>query len=218
METRTRVFDILSRLRRDEVLAPFIDDLPMPKPFVGTGDIRLIILGQDPTVKNQVSRESIKTVLNLDKKGSIRTYVERICSGLELELDKNVYATNVVKNFFTDPPTQITQVNVLKESASYWVPLLKSELDNYRNTPIISLGEPVLELLVKPTKSLRVRDYWGFTKKWREGENFPFTHIEAEKCTLHRPVYPFPHQPSISKAFYADRLDAYIEFVKKTRK
>lgn len=35
---------------------------PIPRPFVGTSDIRLIIIGQDPTVQKAASRAAITTV------------------------------------------------------------------------------------------------------------------------------------------------------------
>jgi len=39
------------------------------EPFKVYDDIRLIIIGQDPTFKNQLSRKYIKKTLNLDKPG-----------------------------------------------------------------------------------------------------------------------------------------------------
>jgi len=38
----------------------------IPKPFHGAGGIRLLIIGQDPTVQRKESRDDIKVVLNLD--------------------------------------------------------------------------------------------------------------------------------------------------------
>ena len=40
------------------------------QPYIGNDDIRLIIIGQDPTVKNINSIKKIETTLNLDKKRS----------------------------------------------------------------------------------------------------------------------------------------------------
>jgi hypothetical protein len=40
--------------------------------------------------------------------------------------------------------------------------------------------------------------------------------IKPECNTLERMIFPFPHQPSLQKVFYRDRLSAYISFVKKT--
>ena len=76
----------------------------------GHGGIQLVVLGQDPTVKNAEARGRITTVLNLDKPGSLRSYLQRVCAGLGARLDENVYATNVIKNFFTMPPTTVKEV------------------------------------------------------------------------------------------------------------
>lgn len=54
-------------------------DLPIIKPFIGSDKIKLIIIGQDPTVKNKKSREKIAVTLNLDKTNSLRKYIEFIC-------------------------------------------------------------------------------------------------------------------------------------------
>ena len=68
------------------------------QPYIGNDDIRLIIIGQDPTVKNINSIKKIETTLNLDKKNALTSYINRICNGLGLSLS-NVYATNLFKYF-----------------------------------------------------------------------------------------------------------------------
>src|SRR5947209_5066918 len=89
--------EILAELKADDVLGEYIDDeLSIPKTFQGSGPIRLVVLGQDPTVQEIESRRRIKTVLTLDQSGSnLYKFVERICKGLQLKVDQNVYATNV---------------------------------------------------------------------------------------------------------------------------
>ena len=126
---------------------------------MGTDDIRkvrLVVIGQDPTVKNEASRETIETVLNLDKpRGSLYKYISLICEGLGLDLCRHVYATNYAKNFFIRPPTQIVECNLLHESSQYWLPLLKEELSLFPSRPIVTLGEPLLKaLLIDAKKSL----------------------------------------------------------------
>jgi hypothetical protein len=93
------------------------------------GKIRLIVIGQDPTVKNEASRETIETVLNLDKQhSSLYNYISLICEKLGLDLPQHVYFTNYAKNFFTHPSTQIVECNLLHEVSQYWLPLLQEEL------------------------------------------------------------------------------------------
>src|SRR4051794_36280095 len=67
---------------------------PIPRPFIGAGDIRLVIIGQDPTVQRSKSRAAITTVLNLNRDGSLRTYLKNLCCDLGLDLDQHIYATN----------------------------------------------------------------------------------------------------------------------------
>ena len=78
---------VLHRLRADPQLNKFIDQaLGLPRVFRGTGQIRLIVLGQDPTVKNVASRGNIHQVLNLDKRGSLKVYLTQICEEFDLKL------------------------------------------------------------------------------------------------------------------------------------
>jgi hypothetical protein len=172
-------------------------------------------LGQDPTVKNQKSRAKIKTVLNLDRKGSLHNYLNGICQGLKIDLYKNVYATNYLKNFFIRPPTQIKEDNVFENFARVWLPLLKEELVQFDNVPIIALGQPVLSIIVRESASKYVRDYWGYNNDWKTGKTLPFRYIKADDNVLNRVVFPFPHQPSINKKFYCTRLKEYVAFMKQ---
>jgi len=54
-------------------------------PFKVSNDIKLIIIGQDPTIRKEARRELIKTTLNLDKSGSLRNYIETLCEGLNID-------------------------------------------------------------------------------------------------------------------------------------
>ena len=213
----TRANSILEQLKQDERLGQYVDGtLPVPKPYHGSGKVKLIVLGQDPTVKVAQSRKTIRTVLNLDKKGSVRTYLAGVCHDLGLQLAENVYATNLYKNFFIHPPTQIAEIDVFQEFLSFWLPLLKDELEPFPGVPVITLGEPILAPLVGENVSTRVRDYWGYVPEWREGKEKPFQCIRADDNQLNRIIFPFPHQPSLRKEFYRTRLRDYVAFVKAT--
>jgi hypothetical protein len=212
--------EIYRKLVANSQLNRFVDStLTIPKTFpkfYTIEKIRLIILGQDPTVKNQTRRAKIKTVLNLDRAGSLRNYLSGICKGLEIDLDKNVYATNYLKNFFIKPPTQIKEDNVFENFAPVWLPLLREELAQFDRVPIITLGEPVLSIVVHENVSKRVRDYWGYNDDWKTGKTLPFRYIKSDDNVLNRVVFPFPHQPSMNKKFYCARLKEYVAFVKQT--
>jgi len=116
---------------------------PVP-PFKGSGEIKLIIIGQDPTIKNKDQRCKIRKTLNLDKNGSLKTYITEICSSLGIGLE-NVYATNVFKYFYKDPPANT--IDVLYGHLNMNLNLLRNELQIYPDLPVITLGEPVLQLL-----------------------------------------------------------------------
>lgn len=108
MDADQRSSEILEDLKAQPNLGKYVDpDLPISKVFRGSGEIRLVFLGQDPTVANPKTRAKIKTALDLSRNGQLRHYLEEICSGLGLPLDGNVYATNYLKNFFRERPTQI---------------------------------------------------------------------------------------------------------------
>lgn len=96
--------EVLQKIKADSRLSHYVPTDRIPSVFMGTDDIRkvrLVVIGQDPTVKNEASRETIETVLNLDKpRGSLYKYISLICEGLGLDLCRHVYATNYAKNFF----------------------------------------------------------------------------------------------------------------------
>lgn len=129
-------------------------------PFKGSDDIKLIIIGQYPTIKNEKQRGKIKTTLNLDKGGSLKTYITRICDSLGIKLE-NVYATNIFKYFYSDPPAK--RIEVLRKHLDINLKLLMKELESYPNIPVITLGEPVLQLLSNKPDD-KVRSYWGYEK------------------------------------------------------
>jgi len=199
----------------DPLLRPFVDfSYPIPQTHLGQGEIKLIILGQDPTVNCEKSRARIKTVLNLNQDGHLRRYLEKICKGLGLDLDENIYATNYFKAFFVKPPTQIKEIDVFEAFAPYWLPLLREEISLFPDVPIIALGEPLLATIATGDASKKVRDYWGYTDDWKVGETEPFHYLKPQDNILDRRIFPFPHQPSLRKKFYQDRLPRYIEFTK----
>ena len=208
---------VLEQVAQAPQLREYSDNtLPIPKPYCGSGEIRLIVLGQDPTVKDPTKRADIKTVLNLDKRGALTAYLAHICVGLGLDLRKNIYATNLFKGFFVRPPTQIKEADVLSGSLPYWLPLLEQELTAYPGVPVITLGEPLLEQLVLGDASAKVRDYWGYIDDWKQGESKPYQYLSPTDNKLNRTVLPFPHQPSIRRVFYKERLDEYVAYVRST--
>lgn len=95
-QTEDESNQIVKQLKKDERLGQYVDKtLHIPQPYHGSGTIRLIVLGQDPTVKERERRKAIRTVLTLDEPGPLSNYLESLCNDLEIQLSENVYATNL---------------------------------------------------------------------------------------------------------------------------
>ena len=142
-------------------------------------------------MQREASRQRITTVLNLNTKGSLARYLVSICEMLKLDLHANVYATNACKCFFTKPPTAIYKhhgVDVIKASAGLWLPLLHDELAHFPQATFISLGEPVLNLLVRDGGNRLMKSYWGYTRDWQQGTVGNLSAIEPEFSTLNRRI------------------------------
>ena len=192
---------------------PIDDTLDPVKPYLGKDEIKLIIIGQDPTIKNEERRKEILCTLNLDKNGSLKRYIEEnICFGLGISLE-NVYATNIYKYFYTQRPA--TTFGILQKHLKENLTLLVNELDQFQNATIITLGEPVLRLLAGTNS--RVRYFWDYNHETKiSNGNFSFSH--GIDNLLGRNFFPLPHQPSLRKNFYKNNLIDYINFVSKVDK
>jgi len=195
---------------------PYIDlRYNPPIPFRGEGEIKLIVLGQDPTVREPIYRNKIKVTLLLDRPGKIRTYLESICVSIGISLEKNIYATNLLKNFFTQPPDQIRKVKpeFIRRVAQYWLPLLIEEIVEFKNVPILTLGEPVLNCLTKTSDPILIRNLWGYEGLAMYGREFHY--LPANDNVLDRIVFPFPHVHGIEHKFYRVQMRDYLDYMKK---
>lgn len=205
--------EALKELQKIDTLRPYMDvERGLPTPFMGSGKIRLVIVGQDPTVDRIVSREQITTVPMLDDSGSVlRRFLSGMCASLGISLDENVYATNLCKNFFTVPPTQIKNVDVIAASAPVWLPVLDDELQQYPDALVMSLGQSVLSALLKPGFPQQVRDCWGY-----HGANGgAFSHILPDQSRLNRAIFPMVHLRSWqTKVFYRDNWAGYLRYIR----
>ncbi len=213
METRLAAETIRSELKltKDFLDNPIDLKLPVIPPFKGNGDIRLVILGQDPTIRNENSRRRISCTLNLDRRNALRTYIERICCELNISIE-NIYATNLFKYFYTLSPAKT--MHVLRSHLQPNLDLLIQELSEYKNVPVISLGEPVLQLLTDDRT--KVREFWDYDLTTKASGNH-FRYSKASDNQLKTDLFPFPHQPSLRKIFYKDNLVDYIKFFKNNK-
>ena len=201
-----KIRDMLKR-STDFSQNPIDDDLLPVLPYRTSNKIKLIILGQDPTVKTKSSRENIEYTLNLDRNGALKIYINNICNNLEVA-PENIYATNIFKYFYTDPP-QGTQ-EVLEAHLPLNLELLKEELSAYPKAKIFTLGLPVLQLLAGP--DAQVNEFWDYKKKTGEsGKKFKV--CKATDNKLERKLFPFPHQPSSGRKLYSKYFSEYCKFV-----
>jgi len=172
-------------------------------------DIKLIIIGQDPTVRRPESRKDITATLNLDKNNSLKSYLNLVCNKLQINIEKEVYVTNLYKCFFTTPPAD--DESILTRHFKVWTDLLINELSVFEKPIIISLGEPLIKQLIH-TGNNEVKYYWDYIGKTQSGKNFKA--IESKNNYLQKRIYPIAHQPTWSQnKFYRDYLDDYLKFV-----
>jgi uracil-DNA glycosylase len=214
-ELSIKVKNVIDKLASSEISSYIVSSRTPPIPFCGRGEIKLIILGQDPTVQDPEYREKIKVTLLLDQPGGLRTYLDKVCKALDIDLDKNIYATNLLKNFFTVPPDTLRKKDpqFFRKAADYWIPLLKEEIEEFEKVPIMPLGEPVLNCLTNSPNWVLIRNYWGYEKPAQYGRNFGF--IKSTKNVLSRVIFPFPHLPGLKHKIYKQQFDGYLSFMKK---
>lgn len=202
-------------LLRDSILKNDIDFthnfiLPFSKADK-TSKIKLVFIGQDPTVRRKESRGEIKATLNLDKNNSLKTYLNKVCEILEIDLYKEVYATNLYKCFFNFPPAD--DPTILTRHFKIWMDLLISELSLFDKAIFITLGEPLINQLIH-SKSQKVKYYWDYIGKTKSGLNFKCN--ESSSNYLQKRIYPIAHQPTWTRnSFYRTYLHDYLEYVKR---
>ena len=214
-ELQQKSFAVLETLKSIRELSDFVDpSLGIPNPFRPKSTVKLIILGQDPTVKRKESRSSITVVLNLDKRDALWHYLSAIASKLQLTLEANVYATNLVKNFFLDPPASYSDGRILSLAAEQWIPIARAELEQFPHVPIIALGQPLLRIVTGDERS-QVKHYWGYQAGQSKGDRNEFHGVKPHENALGRQLFPFPHQPSANKEFYRRTINDYLKYVQR---
>ncbi|MDH7514041.1 MAG: hypothetical protein QHH14_13930 [Clostridiales bacterium] len=215
-ELAERTAAITEELRSSDI-GKYVDNtgLPAPIPFRGSGQIKLIILARNPTVHKMKHKQEIKVTLLLDdyhKKGRLPKYLQNVCQELGLDLYQNVYATNILKNSFTDRPDQLEKKapGLIKKAFSYWKDLLYEEFLEFRDIPVITLGEPVVNCFLK--KPVQIRYYWGF--RGPRDYTGKMKHILPGENSLHRHIFPFAHIHGLRHKLYNENLKCYAKYMK----
>jgi len=187
--------------------------LPFSKAYKPS-KIKLVFIGQDPTVRRKESRAEINVTLNLDKENSLKTYLKKVCETLEIDLDKEVYATNLYKCFFKIPPAD--DQTILTRHFKVWMDLLISELSIFENAIFITLGAPLINQLIH-SNNRKVKYYWDYIGQTKSGMNFKCN--EPSENYLQKRIYPIAHQPTWNRnEFYKTYLNDYLKFLKRNEK
>lgn len=204
---------LITNLASDRKWKKIVDSsLSVPRVFKGNGDIKLIIIGQDPVIKNESNRKHITTVLNLDKPNNVLyRYIDRICTSLGISVEENVYATNLIQNFCYEQPGKMGNSVLLKRLYKKWSPLLQDELAQFPKVPIIVLGDLALQLFLEDERA-KLREYWGWCRSWESKKEYNKLSYELKEGRM---IFPFPHQRTICRKFYAHRFDEYSNFLQQ---
>ncbi|KUO49805.1 MAG: hypothetical protein APF76_00750 [Desulfitibacter sp. BRH_c19] len=114
--------------------------------FKNGGHIKLMLVGQDPTIFKKPER--VKHVLMLDQENSQLSRWLKGIFGLKTFSNLTIYATNLVKCSFLEPPSLKDKggLSFLKPHFENCKEHLKKELSLYRPTLVLTLGGPTHKL------------------------------------------------------------------------
>ncbi len=119
------------------------------KPYLkNSNGVRVMLIGQDPTIHKKNDR--VKRVLMLDQPNSQLSRWLRNLFGEETFNSLIIYATNLIKCSFPEPP-YTTAKGTIKKLKPYFEKCneyLRSELVNFRPELVLTLGEPAHKLFV----------------------------------------------------------------------
>jgi uracil-DNA glycosylase len=115
------------------------------KPYlVENGNVRLMLIGQDPTIR---SGKGVNRVLDLDNaQGQLRRWLTDVF-GESIFDTYTLYATNLVKCTLERPPSESgNALKVLQTYFMYCKSYLLREISLFKPNFVLSFGEPVHEL------------------------------------------------------------------------
>jgi hypothetical protein len=145
----------------------------IPKAHEGRGEIKAIILGADPTQIVGDYPKKVEKVFGLEN-GETSPYWRGINKNLRhlgLTLD-NVYIQNVCRNYFDRETSKNESWGEIAKS--YWIPLLKEELDSRFDlkVPILMTTQFILwAALENPQFKTKARTLYNEHKYVPEGNN-----------------------------------------------
>ncbi len=110
------------------------------------GPFRLMLIGQDPTIRRRAER--VKHVLMLDDENSqLSRWLHRLFEQKNFN-SITIYATNVVKCSFSKPPSDFKGggYKFLKKYAEKCRPYLAMEVKSFKPDLVITLGQPTHQI------------------------------------------------------------------------
>jgi len=135
-------------------------DISKIDPFHKTGnDLKLLLIGQDPTIFDKPER--VNTVLMLNessgRNGQLRKWLEKELFGTENFNRIEIYATNLVKCQFDKPPTLSTggALKFLQPRFAFCKEYLLMEIQQFKPDIVLTLGESAHKLF---SKEIEVND------------------------------------------------------------
>ena len=153
-------------MKEEETLNRLLDDFPglvhprhpFPEPYIGSGEIKAIILGADPTRMVNGNPQQFNMVFELDNARS--PYWRGIGKNIglldDLTMD-NVYVQNLCRNYFMMETSQNESwTNIAR---NYWISVLNEELDSEfpPTIPVLMTTQFILQacLINKPMHKAR---------------------------------------------------------------
>ena len=142
-------------------------------PFHKTGDkLKLLLIGQDPTIFDEPER--VNTVLMLNetqgRNGQLRKWLEKELFGTANFQKIEIYATNLVKCQFDQPPTLSAEgaLKFLKPRFELCKEFLKNEIKAFKPDFVLTLGESAhilfsgeIEVILGALKGKMKEDFSG---------------------------------------------------------
>ncbi len=194
--------DILNRLK-DDFVGLVHPMYPFPAPYIGSGEIKAIILGADPTRILNNSPQPFRMVFELDNEMS--PYWRGIGKNIELVDDlsmDNVYVQNLCRNYFTKETAKNQHwVRIARE---YWIKQLNDELDSRFNPaiPVLITTEFILNACLVKVRKVKARDIYGECLSFPWKDNL----FGRELLALYRhPAYSLQHWNEYSQ-FLSKRI------------
>ena len=135
----------LAQLMKSRYPGNYCDAVSLPKPYVGDGPIKTIVIGADPTyLKDNGKFEFVFGLENTDSKFFRGILINLDQVGLSLD---NVYVQNLIKPYFKKETSKNPD---WEECALLWLENLKREIDDRfdRTIPVLVTAHKILKLIV----------------------------------------------------------------------